>query len=90
MGLTVTINEPWAPGTTIYFNVFAWNEGGESLPDGEVSWTVPVEVPSPTPSPSPTATPLPTATPMPTPEPPSGLRILEAILTWIRNWFPGV
>lgn len=82
-GLTVTITEPWAPGTTVYFNVFAWNEGGESLPDGEVSWTVPIEVPTPTPIPSPTA--------MPTPEPPSNLRIiLDVIISWIRDWISNV
>ena len=91
--LTVTIDEPWAPGNVIFFNVYAYNEAGESLPDGEVSWMVPMPTPEPTPIPSatPTPTPLPTATPMPTPEPPSNLRIiLDALISWFRNLFPNI
>jgi hypothetical protein len=79
--LTTTIEEPWAPGTTVYFTAYAWNEGGESGPSNEVSYTVPL---APTPTPTPT--------PVPPPEPPSNLRrVIEAVLNWWRNqwWDPG-
>lgn len=89
--LTTIIEEPWAPGVTVYFTAYAYNEAGESGPSDEVSWMVPMPTPTPTPEPSATPTPLPTATPLPTPEPPTNLRIiLDAIFTWFRNLFPSI
>lgn len=71
--LTTTIVEPWAPGTTVYFTAYAWNEGGESGPSNEVSYTVPLVQPTPT--------------PVPTPEPPTNLqRVLEAVWNWLNRW----
>jgi hypothetical protein len=72
--LAATIEEPWAPGSTVYFTAYAWDEGGESVPSNEVNWTVPLELP-------------PSPTPRPKPEPPGHLRkMMEAAWNWIMSW----
>jgi hypothetical protein len=74
--LTVTIDEPWAAGTHVFFTAYAFNVAGESLPSNEVEFVVPMPTPVPTPTP----------TPAPTPAPPSNLQLfLEAIARWLRG-----
>jgi hypothetical protein len=70
--LMATVEEPWAPGTTVYFTAYAWNEDGESVPSNEVNWTVPLEPP-------------PTPTPRPKPQPPGQLKKMMEEGVW--NWF---
>ena len=80
LSLTVTIEEPWPLGSTVYFTAYAYNTLGiESLPSNEVAYTVPTPTPTPTPPPP---------TPNPTPAPPDNLRlILDAIARWWANLF---
>lgn len=81
--LSITVDEPWPLGSTVYFVAYAYNASNlESLPSNEVAYTAPLPTPTPTP------TPVPTATPAPTPAPPDNLRLLlDAIAKWWAERF---
>lgn len=93
--LSITIEEPWPLGSTVYFTAYAYNTLGiESLPSNEVAYSVPIPAPTPTPTPAPTPTatpsPTPVPTPAPTPAPPSSLRLLlDAIARWWASQIGG-
>lgn len=81
--LSITVEEPWPLGSTVYFTAYAYNASNlESLPSNEVAYSVPIPTPTPTP------TPVPSPTPQPTPAPPNNLRILlDAIAKWWAERF---